>query len=601
MIATGDADVAIFPGDGTGALSDPVYSPVAAASQRVAVGDLNRDGRSDLAVTTPSKVSVLLATAPNNTFAAKVDYDATAGGIAIGDLDGDGRADLVVGKAILRGQPSGFGAAQPFDVDGPADEVQIADLNADGKPDIVTNGLVVRLNDGRTRRAARRPGRRRGDRRRRRRRPSGRGRRRRDRASRCSRTPPPAARRPPPPTTDRRALPVAYTASNAPKLRLYVKAPGANAFALAAEKASPGAAGQFDYTVAADGAFAFYTAVVDADGNEETAPATADATTQVALKRSLTAESPAFGTHTVGTIFDAFAGIVNDGEATLTLRAPQLDSPDFAIVDDQCTGATLAPGNACELRVRFSPTAAGTRSARVVFADGALDLTGEGVAPVVVPAPPPPPPPVVPQKIAATLGVAVRSTGKTQTRIRALVVNGIPAGSTVVAKLGKRTITKRNVSTRLSLAVLIKQPIKVGTKLDGHGQQAGDGHDGPHAHHAGAQEPADYDELSSSRPSSSSSTVQSPSGRGSSPSPRSRTATNTEPAAREGDGIRPGRDRLVRARERLRTAAHAKPTPAGSPAASTADRSSAARRSSQSTGRRLSGSTSDRQSSSSPW
>jgi hypothetical protein len=463
-VATGDPDVAVFPGDGTGALAEPVYSPVAADSAKLAVGDLNRDGQDDLVVTTAGKVSVLLR---DGTFKRNVDYDAGVGaGVAIGDLDGDGRADLVAGNAVLPGLATlgTFGAAKSFG--GVVEAVRIGDLNADGKADLVTGDLVVRLNDGRTRSVgtparaiviadADRDGR-----------PDILAADDTGLATYTNTTARSAAQAAA--SSDQRALTVTYTASDAPKLRLYAKPPG-GAYERVAERANPGKAGEFEHRVSRDGAYAFYTTVVDEDGNEEAAPASPDATTQVTLRRSLATDSPAFGAQTVGTIFDAFGRVVNDGEATLTLEPPRLDSGEFAIVSDQCTGATLAPGDACALLVRFSPVAAGTRTGRALFDDGVLEFSGEGVAPVVVPAPPPPPPPpppAPPQKIAAKLSVAVRSKGKTHTRLRALVVKGIPDGATVVAKLGKKRVIKRNLTGgRLSLKALIGKPIKVRAKL----------------------------------------------------------------------------------------------------------------------------------------
>src|SRR5437867_1894957 len=58
----------------------------------VAVGDLNRDGRPDLAVATSSGVSILLANGPG-TFAPAVTYAAGAGptAVAIHDFNGDGK------------------------------------------------------------------------------------------------------------------------------------------------------------------------------------------------------------------------------------------------------------------------------------------------------------------------------------------------------------------------------------------------------------------------------------------------------------------------------------------------------------------------------
>jgi DNA-binding beta-propeller fold protein YncE len=65
----------------------------------VAVGDLNGDGKLDLAVANigSSTVSVLLNQGPG-TFAAKDDFGTGMGpnSVALGDLDGDGLLDLAV-------------------------------------------------------------------------------------------------------------------------------------------------------------------------------------------------------------------------------------------------------------------------------------------------------------------------------------------------------------------------------------------------------------------------------------------------------------------------------------------------------------------------
>ena len=69
------------------------------APSSVAIGDLNGDGRQDLAVANngSNSVSVLLGSG-GGLFGTRADYGTGAGphAVAIGDLNGDGHADLAV-------------------------------------------------------------------------------------------------------------------------------------------------------------------------------------------------------------------------------------------------------------------------------------------------------------------------------------------------------------------------------------------------------------------------------------------------------------------------------------------------------------------------
>jgi hypothetical protein len=64
------------------------------------------------------------------------------------------------------------------------------------------------------------------------------------------------------------------------------------------------------------------------------------------------------------------------------------DPGDFAVSDDTCTAAKLAPEGTCTLDVTFTPSATGSRSASLEFTDNAftslqtLDLSGTGTVPV---------------------------------------------------------------------------------------------------------------------------------------------------------------------------------------------------------------------------
>ena len=122
---------------------------------RVAVADLNGDGRPDLVVSNyaGSSVSVFLGVSPG-LFGPRRDY-ATNGipiGLAIADLNGDGRPDLVVaalgGVSILLGD--GTGGFLPFTRIMPglgAFSAAVGDLNGDGFPDIVV-GVDANPNPG---------------------------------------------------------------------------------------------------------------------------------------------------------------------------------------------------------------------------------------------------------------------------------------------------------------------------------------------------------------------------------------------------------------------------------------------------------------------
>ena len=129
--------------------------------QAIAMGDLNGDGKVDLAVANDGSgtVSVLRNTSSTSTisFATKKDFttDANPFSVAIGDIDGDGRLDLAVANygfasggnnvSILRNITGSTGtidfATRVNYVTGTnPTSVSLGDINGDGKPDVaVTN------------------------------------------------------------------------------------------------------------------------------------------------------------------------------------------------------------------------------------------------------------------------------------------------------------------------------------------------------------------------------------------------------------------------------------------------------------------------------
>jgi hypothetical protein len=121
----------------------------------IAVGDVNGDGRPDVA-TVGKNVANLLLNNGDGTFAAKREFAVKTResfygpDIAFGDLNRDGRADLVVPGAttsVLFGQADGtLSAATEYAESSYA--VAVGDLNRDGFPDIVTGNQGALLNRG---------------------------------------------------------------------------------------------------------------------------------------------------------------------------------------------------------------------------------------------------------------------------------------------------------------------------------------------------------------------------------------------------------------------------------------------------------------------
>ncbi|HEV3402263.1 MAG TPA: FG-GAP-like repeat-containing protein, partial [Acidimicrobiales bacterium] len=105
-------------------------------------GDLNGDGRADLALATSQGVDVFLGGA-GGLGAGHLVPTAAARHVEIADLDGDGRADLVVAGAneamTLRGQGDGTFTA-PVVVGSQWPEIEVADVTGDGRVDIVGGG-----------------------------------------------------------------------------------------------------------------------------------------------------------------------------------------------------------------------------------------------------------------------------------------------------------------------------------------------------------------------------------------------------------------------------------------------------------------------------
>jgi len=97
-----------------------------------------------------------------------------------------------------------------------------------------------------------------------------------------------------------------------------------------------------------------------------------------------------FGDQTVGRSSAGQTFVVtNLGQAPFRISGVQLSGPDagdFVAGRDECLGREVVPGESCALSVRFVPSEAGAREAKLLLREGEYDpadieLTGTGVAP----------------------------------------------------------------------------------------------------------------------------------------------------------------------------------------------------------------------------
>ncbi len=173
-----DNTVSILLGNGTGRVGDGTFGPkkdfpTGAGPSAVAVGDLNADGRLDLAISnqTDNTVSILLGNgtgrAGDGTFGPKKDFPTGAGpsAVAVRDFNADGRLDLAITNqtdntvSVLLGNGTGstadgtFAPKTDFPTGKGPSAIGVGDFNGDGRLDLAitnqTDGTVsVLLGDG---------------------------------------------------------------------------------------------------------------------------------------------------------------------------------------------------------------------------------------------------------------------------------------------------------------------------------------------------------------------------------------------------------------------------------------------------------------------
>jgi VCBS repeat protein len=157
-------DLQLFFNNGAGSFQRESLTglwPSTANTRDLAIGDLNGDGRNDIAVafaTQTGALSVLLNQG-SRTFSAPANYNSCSfsNGIAIGDLDQDGDNDLADisqcnRSSVLRNNgQGGFALSGAYGDGSGSSSIALADLNRDGSKDIVylnNSSVTILLNNG---------------------------------------------------------------------------------------------------------------------------------------------------------------------------------------------------------------------------------------------------------------------------------------------------------------------------------------------------------------------------------------------------------------------------------------------------------------------
>lgn len=163
--------VTVLLGNGRGGFTPAPDSPLKKAAHLVAIGDVNSDGKADLALTHHDSfgVEILLgvgdgrfSAAPGSPFAAHQGTKPHNHGLALNDLNSDGKLDITTSNqddnsvSVLMGDGRGsFKPAEgsPFAVGRSPYPHAVGDVNRDGRADIVapnvgSNNVTILLGDG---------------------------------------------------------------------------------------------------------------------------------------------------------------------------------------------------------------------------------------------------------------------------------------------------------------------------------------------------------------------------------------------------------------------------------------------------------------------
>ena len=151
----------LFLGNGDGTFQPPLMIPAPSGSEFPVVGDFNGDKNLDLLLYDGfSTLYVLLGNGAGGFSQAAAIAASSAGGIAVGDLNKDHKLDMAVTSSsndtvcIYLGNGDGtFGSPSPYTVGIGPGAVGIRDFNGDGEPDVAvadagSNDVAVLLGNG---------------------------------------------------------------------------------------------------------------------------------------------------------------------------------------------------------------------------------------------------------------------------------------------------------------------------------------------------------------------------------------------------------------------------------------------------------------------
>jgi flagellin-like hook-associated protein FlgL len=145
---TGGGVLGILIGNGAGGFAaGQTFSYGAGAARGISTADINDDGILDLVSgsTLTASVRVFLG-AGNGTFqeAGNLSTAQITQSVQFGDLNGDGRIDIAAGGSILLGNGDGtFQSAQAVQMNGTIISMTLGDLNGDSVLDIVTSSVSI--------------------------------------------------------------------------------------------------------------------------------------------------------------------------------------------------------------------------------------------------------------------------------------------------------------------------------------------------------------------------------------------------------------------------------------------------------------------------
>jgi hypothetical protein len=145
LVAVGAAGYSVLLGNGDGSFQTPVFSSLAnsAGPYSTVLADFNSDGKLDLAIPAGNQTVAVLLGNGDGTFGAPIyTFDGNGAELVSADFNGDGKTDLAAagasGIAILLGNGDGtFQTATFITAAGCSGPFFTTDLNGDGKPDLI--------------------------------------------------------------------------------------------------------------------------------------------------------------------------------------------------------------------------------------------------------------------------------------------------------------------------------------------------------------------------------------------------------------------------------------------------------------------------------